>query len=88
MSQSESDPKATPARSVLLTTYAAALLVSAALLFLVQPMFTKLILSHLGGAPSVWSVAIVFFQASLLAGYAFAPLLTSYVPGPDWLSFI
>ena len=82
VSQSESDPKATPARSVLLTTYAAALLVSAALLFLVQPMFTKLILPHFGGAPSVWSVAIVFFQASLLAGYAFAHLLTSYVPGP------
>ena len=49
---------------------------SAALLFAVQPMFTKMVLPRLGGAPSVWSVAMVFFQAALLAGYAYAHLLT------------
>jgi spermidine synthase len=35
-------------------------------------MFTKLVLPRFGGVPSVWSVAIVFFQCTLLAGYAYA----------------
>jgi hypothetical protein len=55
--------------------YAATLFVSALLLFAVQPMFTKMVLPKLGGAPSVWSVAMVFFQVALLAGYAYAHLL-------------
>ena len=50
-------------------------------MFAVQPMFTKLVLPGLGGAPAVWSVAMVFFQATLLAGYAYAHLLNKYVPG-------
>jgi hypothetical protein len=52
--------------------YVATVFVSAALLFAVQPMFTKMVLPRLGGAPAVWSVAMVFFQAALLAGYAYA----------------
>ena len=55
--------------------FAATIFVSALLLFLVQPMFTKMVLPRLGGAPTVWSVAMVFFQAALLAGYAYAHLL-------------
>src|SRR4249920_581244 len=66
---------------LLLATFTAAIFVSAALLFLVQPMFTKMVLPRFGGAPSVWSVAMVFFQAALLAGYAYAHLLTRYAPG-------
>src|SRR5215208_6476376 len=68
-------------RPLLLPTLTAAIFVSAALLFAVQPMFTKMVLPRLGGAPSVWSVAIVFFQAALLAGYAYAHLLTRFAPG-------
>src|ERR1022692_690003 len=64
----------------LLITYVAAIFLSAALLFVVQPMFTKMVLPRLGGSASVWSVAMVFFQAELLAGYAYAHLLTRYVP--------
>jgi hypothetical protein len=56
--------------------YIATVFVSAALLFAVQPMFTKMVLPRLGGAPAVWSVAMVFFQAALLAGYAYAHGLT------------
>ena len=44
-------------------------------------MFTKMVLPRLGGSPSVWSVAMVFFQTMLLAGYAYAHLLTRYAPG-------
>lgn len=46
--------------------------VSAGLLFMVQPMFGKLTLPLLGGTPSVWNTAMVFFQAALLAGYLYA----------------
>jgi hypothetical protein len=55
--------------------FAATLFGSALLLFSIQPMFTKMVLPRLGGAPAVWSVAMVFFQGALLVGYAYAHLL-------------
>ncbi len=66
---------------LLLAVYTAAIFVSAALLFAVQPLFAKMVLPKLGGTPAVWSVAMVFFQAMLLAGYAYAHALTKFVPG-------
>ena len=72
---------ARPASPILLPLYGAAIFLSAALLFAVQPMFTKMVLPRFGGAPSVWSVAMVFFQGALLAGYAYAHLLTRLLPG-------
>src|SRR5215813_10948839 len=54
----------------------AAVFLSALLLFSVQPLFTKMVLPRLGGSPAVWSVAMVFFQSLLLAGYAYAHYLT------------
>src|ERR1051325_5418649 len=60
--------------------FAATLFASALLLFAVQPIFTKMVLPMLGGAPAVWSVAMVFFQAALLAGYAYAHLLIRFLP--------
>jgi hypothetical protein len=55
--------------------YAGTLFLSALLLFAVQPMFTKMILPRLGGAPAVWSVAMVCFQTALLIGYGYAHFL-------------
>src|SRR5215467_12362586 len=78
---SEPTPSATSGRALLLATFTAAITLSAALVFMVQPMFTKMVLPRFGGAPSVWSVAIVFFQAALLAGYAYAHALTRWLPG-------
>jgi hypothetical protein len=63
-----------------LAVFAVTLFVSALLLFAVQPMFTKMVLPILGGSPSVWSVAMVFFQACLLIGYAYAHLLARALP--------
>jgi hypothetical protein len=63
--------------------YAATLFVSALLLFSIQPMFAKMVLPKLGGAPAVWSVAMVFFQTVLLAGYAYAYALNRLLP-PRW----
>lgn len=42
------------------------------LLFLIQPMFGRMILPRLGGAPAVWNTAMLLFQAMLLAGYLYA----------------
>ncbi len=60
--------------------YAATLFGSALLLFVVQPMFAKMVLPRLGGAPSVWSVALVFFQVALLLGYGYAHLISRMLP--------
>ncbi len=55
-------------------------LLSALLLFSIQPLFAKMVLPLLGGSPSVWAVALLFFQGALLVGYAYAHLLVSKVP--------
>ena len=60
--------------------FAATLAVSAFLLFSIQPMFTKMVLPLLGGAPTVWSIALVFFQATLLGGYAYAHVIVRRIP--------
>jgi hypothetical protein len=48
------------------------LFVNAALLFAVQPMFSKMVLPMLGGTPSVWNTCMLFFQTALLGGYLYA----------------
>jgi hypothetical protein len=60
---------------LVLVVYTSAIFVSALLLFSVQPLFTKMVLPRLGGSPAVWSVAMVFFQSLLLAGYSYAHFL-------------
>ncbi|MEX0833443.1 MAG: fused MFS/spermidine synthase [Actinomycetota bacterium] len=52
--------------------FSATLFVSAALLFLAELIFARMILPLLGGTPAVWITAMLFFQAMLLAGYAYA----------------
>ena len=55
--------------------FAVTVFASAALVFMVEPMVAKLVLPLLGGSPSVWNTSLAFFQAALLAGYAYAHLL-------------
>lgn len=62
----------------LVTVFTLSIFLSAALLFSVQPMFSKLALPLLGGAPNVWNTAMVFFQAMLLAGYLYAHYLSKF----------
>jgi spermidine synthase len=63
------DPLASRAR---LTLFAVTLFLSGALLFFVEPMFAKMAMPKLGGTPAVWNVCMVFYQALLLAGYAYS----------------
>jgi len=59
--------------------YAAALGLSAALLFALEPMFAKMVLPKLGGSPSVWNICLVFYQAALLGGYLYAHLTVEWL---------
>ena len=52
--------------------YALTIFASAFLLFLVQPIVAKQILPWFGGSASVWATCLVFFQTTLLLGYAYA----------------
>jgi hypothetical protein len=56
-----------------------AVFLSAALLFLVEPMFGKMVLPLLGGSPAVWTTCMLFFQGALLLGYLYAHV------APRWL---
>ena len=64
---------------LMLLVFAVTLLVSATLLFLVQPMVGKMILPLLGGTPAVWNTCMVFFQAMLLLGYLYAHLTSTWL---------
>lgn len=67
----------TPARSrSIVAILTLTVFMNSALMFSVEPMFSKLVLPFLGGTPSVWNTCLVFFQATLLAGYGYAHLTT------------
>jgi SAM-dependent methyltransferase len=66
--------------AVVLPAFTATLFLSAGLMFLVEPMVAKMLLPRLGGSPAVWSTCLVFFQATLLLGYAYAHALTRWLP--------
>jgi predicted O-methyltransferase YrrM len=59
-------------------TFTSTLLLSACLLFLVQPLFARMAMPLLGGTPAVWAIAMCFFQGVLLAGYIYAHLLRKF----------
>src|SRR5579862_2756586 len=52
------------------------IVLSAFLLFQVQPMIAKLILPWFGGSAAVWTSCMLFFQIALLGGYAWAHWLS------------
>ncbi len=70
-------PRARAAARFLPLLYAAAIFWSAALLFWIEPLVSKQLLPLLGGSPGVWNTCLVFFQAMLLGGYAFAHLVAA-----------
>ncbi len=46
------------------------------LLFLIQPLFARMVLPLLGGSAQVWNTCILFFTTMLLLGYAYAHILS------------
>jgi len=59
--------------------FASTILLSAFLLFLVQPIIAKQILPWFGGTSAVWTTCLVFFQVLLLAGYTYSHLTTRHL---------
>jgi hypothetical protein len=55
-------------------------ILSAFLVFFIQPVVAKIALPTLGGVPAVWNGCMLFFQATLLGGYLYANVLTNRVP--------
>src|SRR5688572_20318622 len=74
------DARAGRAGSGVVVAFTSAIFLSAALLFVVQPMVGKMILPLLGGTSAVWNTCMVFFQACLLLGYAYAHGATRWIP--------
>ena len=52
---------------------------NAVLLFLVQPLFGRMVLPHVGGNSAVWTTCLLFFETALLAGYLYAHFLASHL---------
>jgi hypothetical protein len=80
----EAEPSGRPWRSnahrgLVGLIFTLAVFLSAALLFVVEPMFGKMVLPLLGGSPAVWTTCMLFFQGALLLGYFYAHIL------PKWL---
>ncbi|MGB9458008.1 MAG: fused MFS/spermidine synthase [Bryobacteraceae bacterium] len=59
--------------------YALTILVSAFLLFQVEPAIGKIILPWYGGSAAVWTACLLFFQVALLGGYLYAHALVRYL---------
>jgi hypothetical protein len=62
-----------------LAIFAVSALTSAFLLFWVEPLFARLVLPLLGGAPAVWNTCLMYFQALLLLGYLYAHASSRYL---------
>jgi SAM-dependent methyltransferase len=74
---------ARPKIAVLLL-YGCTIFLSSFLLFLIQPIFAKLILPWFGGSAAVWTTCLVFFEVALLAGYSYAHLIRR-LRGQVWI---
>jgi hypothetical protein len=71
--------RGSPPVALISLVFTLAVFLSAALLFIVEPMFGKMVLPLLGGTPAVWTTCMLFFQGALLLGYLYAHV------GPRWL---
>ncbi len=70
MNQPSSAPRF---RAVLL--FGSTIFLSSFLLFIIQPIFAKLILPWFGGSAAVWTTCLVFFQVALLLGYLYSHIV-------------
>ena len=62
--------------SISVALFSLTLFMSALLLFLMEPMFAKMTLPVLGGTTAIWTTCMLFYQAMLLAGYAYTNVMT------------
>src|ERR1700679_2592343 len=67
-------------RKISVSLFAVAIFLSALLLFQIQPLIAKLILPWFGGAATVWTTCLMFFQLAYLAGNLYAWWLGKQTP--------
>lgn len=67
-------------QGLILTLFAFSLFLSAATMFMIQPMLGKMLLPRVGGTPAGWIAAVAFFQVMLLLGYLLAHGLARLSP--------
>lgn len=75
MNQPASSAHSTSAIPVM--AFAGTLFLSALLMFILQPLFGKILLPLLGGTPAVWNTCMVFYQTLLFLGYWYAHQLST-----------
>lgn len=75
-------PRHAPAlrQGLILSLFAFSLFLSAAAMFMIQPMLGKMLLPRVGGTPAGWIAAVAFFQVMLLLGYLLAHGLARFSP--------
>src|SRR5262249_58145222 len=73
---------ARPRAALVAAVYTATILLSAVLIFWIEPLFPKMILPIVGGTPATWITALMFYQSALLLGYSYSFLLTRALPLP------
>jgi len=61
----------------LIILFAGTLFISASLMFVLQPLFGKILLPLLGGSPAVWNTCMVFYQSLLFLGYLYAHTIST-----------
>src|SRR5215203_1476600 len=66
-------------RTYTMALFSATIFISAALLFLVEPMFAKFVLPTFGGTPAVWTGSMMFFQATLLVSYLYVHVTAEWL---------
>src|SRR5918998_6735683 len=65
--------------ALMMILFSTTIFISAALLFLIEPMFAKFVLPSFGGPPAVWTGSMMFFQAALLASYLYVHATTNWL---------
>ncbi|HLM78376.1 MAG TPA: fused MFS/spermidine synthase [Rubrobacteraceae bacterium] len=77
--EKDSTQKGASGKAYIMALFSATIFISAALLFLIEPMFAKFILPFFGSTPSVWTGSMMFFQAALLASYLYVHATTQWL---------
>lgn len=70
-------PSANTSSAIPVMAFAGTLFLSALLMFILQPLFGKILLPLLGGTPAVWNTCMVFYQTLLFLGYWYAHQLST-----------
>ncbi len=76
MAEERLDSRTAGGQVMTLALFTVTIFFSASLLFFVQPLYAKIVLPKIGGAPAVWTTAMLFFQTVLIVGYLYAHIVT------------